>query len=293
MMFLSQRLRQMPALRQELSYSVRSAMSLVPLLHLGLKDIDRIKNYLEEMPKNERKKLLDPKLKGPGNRRFYDDGLSTILPDCCVSGILEPEVNINVSPQGEVQLEYQVEKNSIGKIADKSGNSSDTNPNKIPPNLLNDLIWVYKTAREIYEIVLDHQKEYIRSYDSTDLKKLKPLTREDVGYKLNINNSTICRLVRDRSVKMPDQTIMPLSSFFVTQKDINRFAVYEVIGRMIKEGTYPETDTIATAMLEEETGICLARRTISKYRSILEERMRKRSLPRQTKYELDSEEKSE
>ena len=95
--------------------------------------------------------------------------------------------------------------------------------------------------------------------------------------KLNINPSTVSRIVRNKFIQLPDR-ISSLANLLerrvnrrsegndVTIDDL-KYLINEIISE--EDESYPLSDQDLTRVLKEKLGIILSRRTVAKYRSNL------------------------
>ena len=110
-----------------------------------------------------------------------------------------------------------------------------------------------------------YQTEYLAT---GDVRHLKPLMQSDLARQLGEHASTVCRLIRGKSIKTPWGNL-PL--LFLCQSKT------DVVARLIAR--YPElTDQQVVIRLREEYDCTIARRTVAYHRG---KRMR-RNKPRAT-----------
>ena len=114
------------------------------------------------------------------------------------------------------------------------------------------------TMQRLLERIVNIQKKYILEGD----KYLNPITRAELSRELNVHESTISRAVSNKSVKLPNGQIVPLSKFF--ERSLN---IRAVIKEMINNENKPLSDTKITELLKQK-GINIARRTVAKYRAM-------------------------
>lgn len=131
------------------------------------------------------------------------------------------------------------------------------------------------TVLSVMRIILDQQRSFFRDGGS-----LVPLSMQFAASALKVNESTICRAVKDKYVQC-DRGIFPMRYFFVRQicKENNSGAeeavsssnVKELIRVMIQkeDKQSPLSDAVLSARLEK-TGIYISRRTVAKYREEME-----------------------
>jgi RNA polymerase sigma-54 factor len=129
--------------------------------------------------------------------------------------------------------------------------------------------------------IMKHQKEYFLSGDET---KLKPMILKDIAEKVGLDISTVSRVANSKYIATPFGTF-PLKFFFseslrtdsgeeVSSREVKKI-LSDVIGSEDKRN--PLTDDALGKILKEK-GYNIARRTIAKYREMLDipvARMRK------------------
>lgn len=128
------------------------------------------------------------------------------------------------------------------------------------------------TLKNTMEAIMNHQKEYFLEGDET---KLKPMILKDIADKTGYDISTVSRVSNSKYVQTPYGTFL-LKSFF--NESIATESGEEVSSREVKkilqdiiEGEdkkSPATDEEITKILNEK-GYRLARRTVAKYREML------------------------
>jgi RNA polymerase sigma-54 factor len=122
--------------------------------------------------------------------------------------------------------------------------------------------WV--TLRRIGEYLLAYQGEFLEHGP----RLLKPLTRTRVAGALDFHESTVSRAVQDKIAQLPDGRLIPLRDFFD-----DSLAVKEAMRQVLANAHRPLSDREITECLRAE-GICLARRTVTKYRAQLQHPVR-------------------
>lgn len=245
-------------------HKVGQIICMLPLCSLSLTDLEVAKAYIEQMTDEEKRILLGNRSSGgSGARAFKDTNFISFLEEIVAKNEKEPEVSVRVDDAENVRFDYNT------KLLEKLEESERETESFIrnPVRILGDIKWVANTIRKIYENVLTHQQEYILSGDH---KKLKPLSQEDIAEKIGISPSMVSRLTNDRTIRTPRSDVIYLKSLFVSQDEINKLHVYEIIAPMIRDGRYPTNDGEATRIVNEQTGLNLKRRTIAKYRKTLE-----------------------
>ena len=95
-------------------------------------------------------------------------------------------------------------------------------------------------------------------------KYLFPLTQKEVAEKLDVEESTISRAVKGKTVQLPSKKIIPCTLFFEKNLPI-RVMINELIEN--EDKSKPLSDQKICDILQSE-GIKIARRTVAKYRNI-------------------------
>lgn len=95
-------------------------------------------------------------------------------------------------------------------------------------------------------------------------KYLFPLTQKEVAEKLNVEESTISRAVKGKTVQLPSKKIIPCTTFFEKNLPI-RVMINELIEN--EDKSKPLSDQKICEILQSEE-IEIARRTVAKYRDM-------------------------
>lgn len=138
--------------------------------------------------------------------------------------------------------------------------------------LMRNLQQRYSTIERIVDSLARRQKEFFTQPDG----KLVPLTMKVLAEELHVHESTIARTVANKYLSSP-RGIMPLRAFFTSGyqseegKDLSSRTVQDVIKEMIdqEDKRRPLSDEKICELLNNQ-GIPCARRTVTKYRSILQ-----------------------
>jgi RNA polymerase sigma-54 factor len=128
------------------------------------------------------------------------------------------------------------------------------------------------TLRKIMQAIVEIQREAI----AENLSHLKPLTLQEVAQRLNMHESTICRAIMNKYVKLP-QRIVALKDFFsshVHDKNGQSFSsayVKKLIKEIIEQEDkkQPLSDQEISSLLSKEKNLNVSRRTVAKYRQDL------------------------
>jgi len=114
------------------------------------------------------------------------------------------------------------------------------------------------TMRRLMQSLVTQQSQFILNGD----RHLIPITRAKVSKEIGVHESTVSRAVAHKSVALPDGRIIPLSRFFDRS-----LAIRDRIKEIISNESRPLTDDQIATLLRQED-VCIARRTVAKYRSI-------------------------
>jgi RNA polymerase sigma-54 factor len=128
------------------------------------------------------------------------------------------------------------------------------------------------TLRKVIEVIVEVQKDALKE----DLTQLKPLTFKEVAKKIDMHESTVCRVVMNKYVQTP-HGVVALKDFFCSHiHDQNGQSVASIqVKGLIKElidqedRKHPLSDEDIMRMLNEKNGLKVARRTVAKYREEL------------------------
>lgn len=124
------------------------------------------------------------------------------------------------------------------------------------------------TIEQIAWQLLDKQRDY---FEKGPLY-IKPLTMRDIAKELHIHESTVSRAVKHKYMQTP-HGLIDMRRFFTSGVDeqVAQEKVKHFIAELIKNenGQKPLSDQKIADLLEERYNICVARRTVAKYREQL------------------------
>jgi len=222
---------------------------------------------------------LDPK---PG-LRLIESQIDYIVPDVIiknVDGEYEIIINDSYTPNIILNRNYrkiinslQNDKNALEYVRGKINSAKF---------LIKSIYMRNKTLERVTRCIIDHQKPLF--YGNTGI--LEPLTYSVLAAELNVNESTISRVVRVKYADTPFG-IMCLKDFFTSKagKDrnyvpVSRQNVQVQIKKLIEAeaAENPLSDQDIVDILKER-GVSVSRRVIAKYReamNILNSRLRKK-----------------
>ena len=129
-----------------------------------------------------------------------------------------------------------------------------------------------RTIIKVTECIVEKQKEFLEK----GVGYLKPMTLRDVAETVGMHESTISRVTSNKYVHTP-QGLFELKYFFnssihrVDDEDIASESVKQAIKKIIlaEDKSNPYSDQAIVKILEDTDGIKIARRTVVKYREML------------------------
>ena len=236
----------------------------------NLKELQKITNLKEEEIKYNVKTI---RLLNPGRTKYSDENNNIFNPDVIVTKNnqnWDVELNNSTLPKVTVNQEY------INEI--ESLNCSESDKKYITENL-NSAKWLIKaieqrnlTTLKISAEIVNQQKLFFEK----GKKYLKPMILKDVAKKINMHESTVSRVTSEKLMLTP-RGIFEMKIFFSASicgtNDGDSFSaasVRESLRKLISDEPMnnPFSDEILVNKLQSQ-GISLARRTVAKYRELL------------------------
>ena len=212
---------------------------------------------------------LDPK---PG-RNYITEEIHNIIPDVTIKDH-EDELEISINDEDIPTLNISKAYKEMLQDNTLDAQTKEFLKGKLQ-NALALLRAVFKrkfTLRKIVEAIVEIQQDAVRN----DLSQLKPLTFQEIAEKINMHESTVCRAIMNKYVKLP-YGVVSLKSFFTSsiQNNNGESASSSQVKRLIKEfidredKKHPLGDKQISELILKENGLKIARRTIAKYREEL------------------------
>jgi RNA polymerase sigma-54 factor len=129
-----------------------------------------------------------------------------------------------------------------------------------------------RTIIKVTECIIEKQREFLEK----GVGYLKPMILRDVAEAVGMHESTISRVTSNKYVHTP-QGLFELKYFFnssihrVADEDIASESVKQAIRKIIvaEDKSNPYSDQAIVKILEDKEGIKIARRTVAKYREML------------------------
>ena len=243
---------------------------------------EQLKKAIEEIEK------LNPK---PGGA--FDSSsraVEQIVPDFAiriVDGDLELTINGRNAPTLHVSKDYQEMLQTYKVSRDKSGSQKDAV--QFIKQKLDSAKWFIDAIRQRQETlyvtmnaIMYFQREYFLDGEET---KLKPMILKDVADMVGLDISTVSRVANSKYVETPYGTKLIKEFFSESMKndqgeDVSTLEIKKILKTIIEEEdkSKPLPDDQLAELLKEK-GYPIARRTIAKYRDLLDipvARMRKK-----------------
>ena len=131
------------------------------------------------------------------------------------------------------------------------------------------------TLHKVLQKILEKQKDYFEKGE----KYLKPMTLKEIAEKLEMNESTISRAIRDKyiltsmgTIKIKDLFVNSISNKEKSdgEEDVTVINIKKVLEEVMKEEdkSKPLSDQAISEILKEK-GMAISRRTVAKYREEL------------------------
>lgn len=197
------------------------------------------------------------KFKNPPAIEYMDDEM-LVVPDIFVydsdNGI-EVAINDEFYPHIHIDTEGVDEKSEF--VSSKIKEAKD---------LIDALEMRKSTLHKIGLMIIEYQYDYFFGGD------IKPMKLKDIAEDLGRNPSTISRAIQNKYLSSK-RGIVPLKNFFAAAaaEEVSNAAIKEFLLNLIKSENRlkPLSDEAILAKIEDEFNIKLVRRTITKYRKML------------------------
>lgn len=243
---------------------------------------DQLRKAIDEIEK------LNPKPGGSfaGNSKITEH----IVPDFSVrivDGELELSLNGRNAPTLHVSKDYQEMLQTYKDSRDKSNAQKDAV--QFIKQKLDSAKWFIDAIKQRQETlfvtmnaIMHYQQEYFLEGDET---KLRPMILKDIADMVGLDISTVSRVANSKYVETPYGTKLIKDFFSESMKndqgeDVSTIEIKKILQNIIeeedKQKPYPD-DKLAEIL--KEKGYPIARRTIAKYRELLDipvARMRKK-----------------
>lgn len=119
----------------------------------------------------------------------------------------------------------------------------------------------WTTLRQITECLVECQREFL----DHGIRYLKPLTRSEVAFRVDLHESTVSRATANKFILLPNRRVISFDDLFDGSLAI-KDAIREIIEH--EDHVHPLSDQEIAQRLQEN-GVFLARRTVAKYRDAM------------------------
>jgi RNA polymerase sigma-54 factor len=119
----------------------------------------------------------------------------------------------------------------------------------------------WTTLRQITECLVDCQRDFL----DQGIRYLKPLTRSEVAFRVDLHESTVSRATANKFMLLPNRRVISFDDLFDGSLAI-KDAIREIIEH--EDHVHPLSDQEIAQRLQND-GVFLARRTVAKYRDAM------------------------
>jgi len=119
----------------------------------------------------------------------------------------------------------------------------------------------WSTLRQITECLVECQREFL----DHGIRYLKPLTRSEVAFRVDLHESTVSRATANKYILLPSRRVISFDDLFDGSLAI-KDAIREIIEH--EDHVHPLSDQEIAQRLQDD-GVFLARRTVAKYRDAM------------------------
>lgn len=176
---------------------------------------------------------------------------------------------VDISKNGEFEVVYLSASISRGKyeisydkLKDAFKNFSASEMKKIK-NVLKEIELINlrnTTIHKILEFIITFQKKFIITEDYEDLKIC---TKNQLAKELNLHPSSVCRLIKDKSIILPSTKEYPLEFLLPNRKKIMLFYLADLL---FEKQNLKDKDLIE--LIKKRFNILLNRRTVNYYKNL-------------------------
>jgi RNA polymerase sigma-54 factor len=226
-------------------------------------------------------KRLSPK---PGNL-YAEGGTNTtpyIIPDFlldCQDGEFQLSLNSYNVPEVKVNRRYVEMIRDMVK-ADGKVREEDKEALQFVKQKIDSAKWFisaikqrHDTLMRTMQTILDYQQEYFRTGDRS---KLRPMILKDIADRTDLDVSTISRVVNSKYVQTQFGIILLKSLFSeamqtASGEEVSSYEIKTILQNCIddEDKRHPLTDEVLMNILNDK-GYCIARRTVAKYREMMD-----------------------
>ncbi|MBB5356230.1 RNA polymerase sigma-54 factor [Anoxybacillus mongoliensis] len=198
---------------------------------------------------------------------YNDEQMTYIVPDVIVSysnGAWSVTINEDIIPTIVWNESYE-----------RKVQTDDPRVQKYIEEKRQQFLWIQRCLTQRATTIEQIACELVyrqRDYFEKGSLHMKPLTMREVATALNIHESTVSRAVKNKYMQTP-HGLIDMRRFFTSGVDehASQEKVKSLIAELIKQenGQKPLSDQNIADLLEQRYNICVARRTVAKYREQL------------------------
>ncbi|MGE5307666.1 MAG: RNA polymerase factor sigma-54 [Deltaproteobacteria bacterium] len=215
---------------------------------------------------------LDPK---PG-RNFSSEEALKVVPDIIIDVDEDDAVTLRINKEDFPRILISSHYKEMLRRTDLDEQTREFLMNKLKRayELVRAVSRRQSTLRTVVEKIIEIQKEAVLAGPSL----LKPLTFREIAEKVNLHESTICRVVMNKYCQTPCG-VMALKDFFPSRLPAAEAAGGTVSSRYIQglikelidreDKKRPLSDEAVASALKNDHNLAVARRTVTKYRESL------------------------
>lgn len=165
------------------------------------------------------------------------------------------------------------------RIAEKLAQFRRTGESGTPPvdkifskQFAKDRDWIVKQQVAIVKYLCDTHERYLQTQNPLDLE---PISQQNVAEHIGYSTTSVSRLVKNLTAKLPDGKVIFADELIpganaTTQKGTYALGQLREDPTLYENGSWKVSDAKLVPILKERFGIDVARRTVSKYRGMLE-----------------------
>ncbi len=178
--------------------------------------------------------------------------------------------------EGHYSSSYNPEINR--RIAEKLAQFKRPEGGAVPPDKIfskgfaRERAWIVEQQLLIVEYLCRRQEKYLQSGSPLDLE---PVIQDDVAQHIGYSTTSVCRLVRNLTIQLPDENVIFAEELIPGVMISNKKGTYALRQlqqdpTLYDQGNWKVSDEKLVPILRERFDIDIARRTVAKYRRELE-----------------------
>jgi len=179
--------------------------------------------------------------------------------------------------EGSYSTKYnsQIDERIAEKLAQfkKTGESGTLPVDKIfSKQFAKDRDWIVEQQLAIVKYLCETQERYLQTRNPLDLE---PIIQQNVAEHIGYSTTSVSRLVKNLTAQLPDGRVIFANELIpgansTTQKGTYALGQLREDPALYENGSWKISDAKLVPILKEKFGIDVARRTVSKYRGMLE-----------------------